>query len=392
MVEGLLRWKKSPYPNFEDMDSADGDNVYEVVVTATDGGVLRNSKDVTVTVENTEEAGSVSLSQRRPQEGIPITATLNDKDGNVSKTAWQWYRSDAGLGVNSAGDVVVVTNTLVAGTTELTDDGMIRNIVTDGDDTFEPAEGTEVPECDPDATTPVIANCLIKDATSATYIPTAADATGGGTDDDKRQQLVVVAIYKDGHTETGEKAGDARDRVFATSEQAAEARPSFNTRPRFLDKGPVERSVAENAKGASVGQPVAGIDTDPLKHKLSGDDAASFSIDDSGQITTKVKLDYETKDEYTVTVTATDPSGASASIMVNITVTDADDSADGDTAHGQRPRLRGGGDDPERGREHGRRDGDRRPGRGDGRGRRRVDLHAVAATTQTPSRSTRRAS
>ena len=98
-VRGALRWKKSPYPNFEDMDSADGDNVYEVVVTATDGGVLRNSKDVTVTVENTEEAGSVSLSQRRPQEGIPITATLNDKDGNISKTAWQWY-GNAGLGVN----------------------------------------------------------------------------------------------------------------------------------------------------------------------------------------------------------------------------------------------------------------------------------------------------
>ena len=51
-VRGALRWMKSPYPNFEDMDSADGDNVYEVVVTATDGGVLRNSNDVTVTVEN----------------------------------------------------------------------------------------------------------------------------------------------------------------------------------------------------------------------------------------------------------------------------------------------------------------------------------------------------
>ena len=85
--------------------------------------------------------------------------------------------------------------------------------------------------------------------------------------------------------------------------------------------------MAENAKGASVGQPVAGIDTDPLKHKLSGDDAASFSIDDSGQITTKVKLDYETKSSYTVTLTATDPSGASASIVVNITVTDVDDPA-----------------------------------------------------------------
>ena len=75
---------------------------------------------------------------------------------------------------------------------------------------------------------------------------------------------------------------------------------------------------------------------------MSGDGSDDFSVDDSGQIKTAKKLDFETKSSYTVTVTATDPSLANASIMVNITVTDADDGAaieenvapefDGDTA------------------------------------------------------------
>ena len=46
-AQASLRWKgPAPYgPSFEDMDSADGDNVYEVTVTVSDG-VARSSKDV----------------------------------------------------------------------------------------------------------------------------------------------------------------------------------------------------------------------------------------------------------------------------------------------------------------------------------------------------------
>ena len=89
-VKGALQFTK-PYPSFEAMDSADGDNVYVVEVRVTDGKT-NSSKTVTVTVENVPEPGTVALSQRRPQEGIPITARLTDKDGGVSGTEWQWYR------------------------------------------------------------------------------------------------------------------------------------------------------------------------------------------------------------------------------------------------------------------------------------------------------------
>ena len=65
-----------------------------------------------------------------------------------------------------------------------------------------------------------------------------------------------------------------------------------------------------------------------LLYTLGGADAASFSIVRStGQLRTKAKLDYETRDEYMVMVTAMDPSGASDSIMVTINVTDEQDGA-----------------------------------------------------------------
>ena len=73
------------------MDSADGDNVYLVTVTASDGSAS-TSKDVSITVVNTEEAGKITLTQLVPQEGIAITARLSDNDGNVTGTEWQWYR------------------------------------------------------------------------------------------------------------------------------------------------------------------------------------------------------------------------------------------------------------------------------------------------------------
>ena len=352
-VKGALRFTK-PYPSFEDMDSADGDNVYVVEVRVTDGKT-NSSKTVTVTVENVPEPGTVALSQRRPQEGIPITARLTDKDDGVSGTEWQWYRGPGrelatkgklldtdddgefdgidrdfdgdlnGYDLNGDGNVDEGDDDAA----DLNGDGDTLDTVTiDGTDVVEAEAGeqwlerfTEVA----DSTSPLVVTtysiaeceagtastrtCFIDNATSSTYIPVAADADS---------KLHARAVYKD-------TLGD--DSAVKTSEQDSVVRPNANARPRFLDKGPVERDVVENVKDASVGDPVAATDTDPLIYTLSGDDAASFKIDNSGQIQTKVKLDYETKPSYTVTVTATDPSLSSASTTVNITVTDEDDGA-----------------------------------------------------------------
>ena len=58
---------------------------------------------------------------------------------------------------------------------------------------------------------------------------------------------------------------------------------------------------------------------------MSGTDAASFSIvAGTGQLQTKIALDYETKRSYTVTITAADGRGGTASINVTINVSNVE--------------------------------------------------------------------
>ena len=242
-AQASLRWKgPAPFgPSFEDMDSADGDNVYEVTVTVSDG-VARSSKDVFVTVTNKEEPGKITLSQRRPQEGIAITARLSDPDGNITDTKWQWYRGDDLIGTfieadpNDDGKQRVSTLRIDSDTTG--QDGGVDGEI-DTDDT------TVVTNCTLETGTPS-STCAINNATSSTYTPVADDAD---------EKLQVRASYVDGFAtdkllaeglETAVDATDDKtdgkddgDVASAVSEQTAVERPNANGRPRFVDEDPV---------------------------------------------------------------------------------------------------------------------------------------------------------
>ena len=92
---GALTFAASP--NFEAPGSADGDNVYEVTVKASDTSTppKSTSVDVTVEVTNVEEAGMVTLSASQPRIGVAIRVTsLTDIDGSVTGVTWQWERAD----------------------------------------------------------------------------------------------------------------------------------------------------------------------------------------------------------------------------------------------------------------------------------------------------------
>ncbi len=97
-------------------------------------------------------------------------------------------------------------------------------------------------------------------------------------------------------------------------------------------------SVAENtAANTNIGSPVTAADPDDgdtLTYTLGTTaDDGHFAIDSvTGQLRTKGALDYEGKASYSVTVTATDGGGLSASIGVTITVTDVADTPPGQPA------------------------------------------------------------
>ena len=79
---------------------------YTVTVTASDGA-LTAAVDVTVTVTNIDEAGTVTLSTDQPPARAEITAALTDPDEGVTGAVWQWERSSdgntgwAGIGTGS---------------------------------------------------------------------------------------------------------------------------------------------------------------------------------------------------------------------------------------------------------------------------------------------------
>ena len=93
---GALRFVRSP--NYESPTDTGTDNVYNVTVVATDdsSSALSSELAVTVTVLNVDEPGSITLSPSNPSVGTTITATLNDPDGSVTNTSWQWQRSSNG--------------------------------------------------------------------------------------------------------------------------------------------------------------------------------------------------------------------------------------------------------------------------------------------------------
>ena len=69
-------------------------NRYIVDVTAADPSGLNDTIEVTITVGNVEEEGTVTLSSTQPIEGTLLTATLDDPDVvNLGSVTWSWRRS-----------------------------------------------------------------------------------------------------------------------------------------------------------------------------------------------------------------------------------------------------------------------------------------------------------
>ena len=286
-------------PDFESPGDSGRNNVYEVTVKVTDSKGNSDEQDVTVKVTNVEEDGTITLSTLQPRVAFPVTATLADRDNITSgSVSWQWYK---------------------------------------GTVTQEQLDTLDMTECN-DANPN---NCFIKGAASDTYTPVVADIG---------DILVAVALYTDGRPNA---VADAKDFAMMVTANTVLA-DTRNKAPVFPDQDAEmegrqtdqERMIGENVPAIgdnpatglvrTIGNRVVATDSitandgttedETLTYSLGGPDAASFTIDRStAQLSTKVELDKETKDTYTVMVTATDPSGETATVMVTIKVTNVDE-------------------------------------------------------------------
>ena len=89
VARGVLRFREPP--DYENPKSASAGNVYRVTIEA-DGG----TRNVTVTVTDVDEVGTVHIDRPQPQVDRPLGATLLDEDAGVSDVRWQWARSEDG--------------------------------------------------------------------------------------------------------------------------------------------------------------------------------------------------------------------------------------------------------------------------------------------------------
>ena len=97
-TNGQLLTKQAVVYDYEMPVDANTDNDYEVIVFATDDNQdVAATIEVTITVTDVDEAGTVSLSSDSPQALTPLTATLDDPDRDAGHTvSWQWHRSSNG--------------------------------------------------------------------------------------------------------------------------------------------------------------------------------------------------------------------------------------------------------------------------------------------------------
>ena len=259
--EGVLTFKTSP--NYEAPADADGNNVYQVTIKASDGAKTGNL-EVTVTVTDENEP--------------PAFASGTDARTIAENTA--------------------------AG----------QNI------------GTPVSATDPDAGETLTYTLGGTDATSFSIIESTGQLqTKADLDFEDRASYEVTVSVRDSKDPSGntDTATDATITVTITVTNVNEPPefPSTETGARQVD----ENTAAGQNIGApfSATDPDAG---ETLTYSLVGTDAASFDIvATSGQLRTKDALNYEIKSTYTVTVTATDREDDSDTIEVTITVTNVNE-------------------------------------------------------------------
>ena len=252
-------------PDFDGAVDSDGDNVYVVRVTASDDAPGADS-----TVSGDSEAVSGKGSMKK------VTVTVTNKDETGTLTITPRYPDTA--------------------------------------DTLTAALADE----DSDSLNPTwkwyLNGSVVEGESTSTYTP-PDNATGS---------VRVEVIYSDG-------LGSTSKRLAATTTviQAVSPNPS----PEFTDGATTTREVSENRHPATVGAPVRATDTGIHNGKLEysvPDDDANFTVDlTTGQLRTKLALDYETatttEGTESVVVTVTDPAGATDTIVVTVRVKDVNE-------------------------------------------------------------------
>ena len=330
--------------------------------------VVDDTQAVTITVENEEEPGVVTLATDTGtiQARAEVTATLEDDDGVTGSVGWQWARSPNGRTdwVNIAGAVsAAYTPTLeedrgnyIRATATYDDDegsNKTANAVsrrvgdpppvnsapvfpstengrrevaensTDGTAVGDPVAATDLNAGDSSVNDPLVYSLTGTDAASFAIdagtgqIRLAADVTLDY--EGKRTYRVTVEVTdgRDQHGDDDMDAVDDRQNVTITVTDVNEAP---------VVTGDDEPSYEEGSNRAIATYTAADPERDTLTWSVTND--TEFWISQRGQLYFRTPPSYEVQMSYSVTVTATDDDATTplaGTLDVAVTVTDAEE-------------------------------------------------------------------
>ena len=339
---------------------------YSVTVEVHDGKdgtgatstTIDDTQNVTITVGNLEEQGTVTLNSETAtiQARVPVTAMLEDDDGPIDATVtWQWARSRSSTSgwANISG---ATSDTFEPQDTDI--GGYIRATASynDGEGTGKTAQAVSprVGQAPPVNSAPAFPATedgrreIAEDAAGGTAVgdPVAATdfnndtltytlsgtdaalftigandgqlrvATGATLDFETKRTLRVTVEVTDGLDSLGDPDSDAiddRQNVTVTLTDVNEA-------PEVTGDG--SPSVAENLNRAIATYTA----TDPERDTLTWSvDSQDFWISQEGQLHFAEPPSYEDGPNYSVTITAEDEEGLSGSLVVSVTVTDLEE-------------------------------------------------------------------
>ena len=314
------------------------------------------AREVTITVENVDEPGTVTLSSLTEsiQARVEVTATLEDPDGVVGAVTWQWSRSS-----NRSSWFNVATGDTFTPTLEADAGNYIRATAsyTDGHGSGKTAQAVSPRVGDPppvnskpafpatedgrrsvaeDASggdpigDPIVANDVNNDTLTYTLSGTDAGsftveansgqlrlASDAELDFESKRSYRLTLQVSDGADQNDDPDDDAVDDTLSVTINVTDV----NEAPEVTGDATV--SFAENGNAAVATYRAADPERDTISWSVSND--TTFFITPAGQLYFITPPSFEDRTSYQVTVMAEDEEGLSDSLGVTVTVTDVEE-------------------------------------------------------------------
>ena len=344
--DGALTFQTSP--DFENPADKNADNVYDLIVSASDGN-SSGTLAVQVMVTNVNEAPTITgdATIRYAENGTAAVATYTAADPEGATVTWS-LTGDAAedFRVSSAGALTFQTppdfeNPADAGrdnvynVTVSASDGnssgtlAVTITVTDLNDVLTAEDDDATTDEDTAVDIDVASNDIAPDGATLTF--TLRTTPSHGTAAFKPGTTGVIT-----YTPMTNYNGRDTFEYIATGDENSYDEATVTVTVTAVNDAPVVTGdatirYAENGAAAVATYTATDPESDSVTWSLTGDDAEDFTVSSDGALTFQMSPDFETPaDEgennvYNVVVTATDSGGLSDSITVNITVTDVNE-------------------------------------------------------------------